>query len=160
MFCLRDFSVVAKEKRCKVRRHHIRQYLFLKQNSLYLCQKPRKATALLHFRLRYKNFSVLTKLRSTLNCEIIVQEKAKTTDNADAYRWFLTHYCAVSSHFKEILPYGVSAFSHLNNCLCHCLFKLSSDSLDEFFCGKCNSFAALPKTNKVLCHSAAFDYVK
>ena len=83
--------------------------MFLEQNSLYLAGKPRKATALLHFRLRYKNFSVLTKLRSTLKCEIIVQEKAKATDNADAYRWLLTHYCAVSSHFKEILPYGVSA---------------------------------------------------
>ena len=91
------------------RRSPIRQYLFLEQNSLYLCQKPRKATALLHFWLQYKKFSILTKLRSTLKCEIIVQEKAKTTDNADAYRWFLTRYCAISSHFKEILPYGVSA---------------------------------------------------
>ena len=31
------------------RRHPIRQYLFLEQNSLYFCQKPRKATALLRF---------------------------------------------------------------------------------------------------------------
>ena len=99
-----------KKMRSHIRRHPIRQYLFLEQNSLYLAGKPRKATALLHFWLRYKKFSVLTKLRSTLKCEIIVQEKAKATDNADAYRWLLTHYCAVSSHFKEILPYGVSAF--------------------------------------------------
>ena len=36
--------------------------------------------------LQYKKFSVLTKLRSTLKCEISIQEKAKITDNADAYR--------------------------------------------------------------------------
>ena len=37
------------KKESAVRRHPIRQYLFLEQNSLYLCQKPRKATALLRF---------------------------------------------------------------------------------------------------------------
>ena len=62
-------------------------------------------------RLQYKKFLVLTKLRSTLKCEIVLQEKAKTTDNADAYRWFLTHYCDAISLFKEILPYGVSALN-------------------------------------------------
>jgi len=36
--------------------------------------------------LQYKKFSVLTKLRSTLKCETALQEKAKITDNADAYR--------------------------------------------------------------------------
>ena len=36
--------------------------------------------------LQYKKFSFLTKLRSTLNCETALQEKAKITDNADAYR--------------------------------------------------------------------------
>ena len=27
----------------------------------------------------------------------------------DAYRWFLTNYCAKNSLFKEILPYRISA---------------------------------------------------
>jgi len=39
-----------------------------------------------------------------------VQEKEKTPDKADAYRAFLTNYCAKISHFKEILPCGVSAY--------------------------------------------------
>ena len=38
-----------------------------------------------------------------------VQEKTKTTDNAIVYRWFLMHYCAVSSHLKKTLPYRNSA---------------------------------------------------
>jgi len=33
-----------------------------------------------------------------------------------AYRWFLTHYCAASSHFKEKLPYGISAFYRFVRC--------------------------------------------
>ena len=59
--------------------------------------------------LQYKKFSYLTKLRSTLKWKFWVQEKAKPSDNANAYRTVLTHYCAKISHFKEILPYVVSA---------------------------------------------------
>ena len=36
--------------------------------------------------LQYKKFLILTKLQSTLKCEISIQEKTKITDNADAYR--------------------------------------------------------------------------
>ena len=42
-----------------------------------------------------------------------MQEKEKPPDNADAYREVLTNYCAKISHFKEILPYGKSAFEQL-----------------------------------------------
>ncbi len=82
--------------------------MFLEQNSLYFCQKPPKATALLRFMASIQKFSVLTKLRGALKFEIVLQEKAKTTDNADAYRWFLMHYCDAISLFKEILPYVAS----------------------------------------------------
>ena len=85
--------------------------MFLEQNSPYFCQKPRKAPALLHFLLQYKKFSVLTKLRSTLASEKNVQEKAKAADNADAYRRFLTHYCAIFSFAKEKLPYQQAAYA-------------------------------------------------
>ncbi len=66
-----------------------------------------------------KKFCFSTKLRSTLKCKIASARKAKTTDNAVAYRWFLTHYCAVSSHFKEKLPYGNSALPPP-----HCFFRI------------------------------------
>ena len=94
------------KKLTQQRRLPVRQYLFLEQNSPYFCQKPRKAIALLHFWLQYKKFYVLTKLRSTLKYKFWIQEKAKLPDNAGAYRGVLTHYCAKSSYFKEILPYG------------------------------------------------------
>ena len=38
-----------------------------------------------------------------------MEEKAKTPDNAVAYRGFLTHYAAKISLFKEIHPYLVWA---------------------------------------------------
>ena len=44
-----------------------------------------------------------------------MQEKAKTADNAGAYRMFLTNYCAKSSHFKEMLPCAVSAYETHKN---------------------------------------------
>ena len=56
-----------------------------------------------------KKRSSCTFLGSLTACRKLLFRQAEATDNADAYRWFLTHYCAVSSHFKEILPYGVSA---------------------------------------------------
>jgi len=40
-----------------------------------------------------------------------VQEKAKAADNADAYRRFLTHYCAIFSLAKEKLPYQQAAYA-------------------------------------------------
>ena len=55
-----------KKNRGHFRRHPVRKYLFLDENSLCFCQKPRKASALLHFWLQHKKFSYLTKLRSTL----------------------------------------------------------------------------------------------
>ncbi len=85
-----------KEIKTPERRLPVRQYLFLEQNSLYFHQKPHKATALLHFWLQYRKFSVLTKLRSTLKYKFRIQEKEKIPDNADAHREFLSHYCAKS----------------------------------------------------------------
>ena len=111
-------SFILKKHPLSIRRAPIRKYLFLEQNSPYYCQKPRKAAALLHFRLQYKQFLVLTKLRSTLKYKFWIQEKAKLLDNADAYRGALMHYCAKSSYFKEILPYGSAAlcrFFNFNN---------------------------------------------
>ena len=55
-------------------------------------------------RTKFPVFLVLTKLRSTLKYKFWIQEKAKAPDNANAYRELLTHYCAKSSYFKEILP--------------------------------------------------------
>ena len=57
----------------RIRRDLIRKFLFLEQNSLYYYQKPRKAVALLHFWLQFKQFCISTKLRSTLKCEIVPQ---------------------------------------------------------------------------------------
>ena len=57
-----------------------------------------------------RNFTLFTKLRSTLKRKFLVKEATKTLDNADAYRGFLTNYFAKISLFKEIHPYLVWAF--------------------------------------------------
>ena len=75
----------------------------------YYCQKPHKATALFRFVASIQKIFAPTKLRSTLKYKFWMQEKANPHDNADAYRGDLTHYCAKSSYFKEILPYQCSA---------------------------------------------------
>ncbi|MBQ3551002.1 MAG: hypothetical protein IJA41_08510, partial [Clostridia bacterium] len=56
-------------------------------------------------------FSAFTKLRSTLKRKILVAEKKKPPDNADAYRVALTLYDAKFSLFKETLPYAAWALN-------------------------------------------------
>ena len=45
----------------------------------------------------------------------VVQDKAKTLDYADAYRGFLTQYCAKRSHFKALLLYETVAYARSFN---------------------------------------------
>ena len=85
------------------------------KNSPYYCQKSSQGVSLASFLwLQYKKFCVPTKLRSTLKYKFWMQEKANPHDNADAYRGDLTHYCAKSSYFKEILPYQHSAYKNIS----------------------------------------------
>ena len=53
-------------------------FCFSGQNSPYHCPKPRKAPALLHFGLQYKDFCFPTKPRSALKREFLCTRKGKS----------------------------------------------------------------------------------